>query len=50
MTVTLINVKPKERPNVAGLRSDKGPSHAPPLIRSTTPWITPLRISRPPTE
>src|SRR4029434_3501365 len=50
ITVTLTKVKPNERPNVAGLRSDSGPSHVPPLVSSMARWMTPLRISSPPVQ
>src|SRR4029453_7292018 len=50
ITVTLTNVKPNERPKVAGLRSDNGPCHVPPLVSRITRWKTPLRISRPPVQ
>src|SRR4029453_8504297 len=49
-TVPLIRVKPNERPNVAGLRNDNGPSHVPPLVTSMARWMTPLRISRAPVQ
>jgi hypothetical protein len=34
-SVTLISVRPNERPNVVGLRSDSGPSQEPPPINNT---------------
>src|SRR5262245_19325264 len=50
ITVTLIKVKPNERPNVAGLRSDNGPSHVPPRVSSIARWMMPLNMSRPPVQ
>jgi hypothetical protein len=46
---TVASVSPKERPNVAGLRSDTGPVHVPPETISTTRCTSPLRNSSPPT-
>ena len=46
INVTLTRVRPKDRPNVVGLRNDSGPSHVPPLTSSTARWMTPLTSSR----
>src|SRR5262245_39522256 len=50
ISVTFTKVKPNERPNVVGLRSDRGPSHVRPLVSSTARCMTPLRIRTPPVQ
>ena len=43
--VTVVRVRPKDTPKVAGFRHDSGPLQVPPVTMSTPRWKSPLTTS-----